>query len=518
MLPALPKILSDKGYETIAFDPNSPTFWNRLNVYYKLGFDYYYSAIDFDLNDMNGWALSDISLYKQAMRILRERHLSETPKFVYILTFTGHYPFLLNKKNRPIFIKSSSSVGSVDKYVNSIAYSTKEIMEFVKYVLNRYPDSLVVILGDHLPLLGMNLEAYVEGGILRSDREKFTAKMYQDYVSAPIIVIDGKNGPVDIGNVSMYELPSVILELLGLPASNLIDAFIPQDNLHIRTLEGIRLVIGNAKPQLCKPEDDSRICKYVYDWVDNVKVLERDILVGRQFSLEESDRVALDRFIVHAAGPIDSIVYSNSKEALEASFKKGFRFMELDFEWTSDGYLVLIHDWDRTLESLFGVRAGIYSLADFKKFQMIKGLTQLSLDDLARWLKEHPGVFIVTDVKRDNIKALTRIKDRFPELINRFIPQIYYFKEYRQVRNMGYRHIILTLYVAQYSDSEILKFVDDNYVVAVTMPADRALTDLPVRLEEKRVPVYAHTVNDPKFLDLLRNRGVFGVYTDFLEP
>jgi glycerophosphoryl diester phosphodiesterase len=50
--------------------------------------------------------------------------------------------------------------------------------------------------------------------------------------------------------------------------------------------------------------------------------------------------------IAHAGGHIYGYKYTNSLEALENSYNNGFRFIELDFDWTQDNQIVLIHDWN----------------------------------------------------------------------------------------------------------------------------------------------------------------------------
>ena len=84
---------------------------------------------------------------------------------------------------------------------------------------------------------------------------------------------------------------------------------------------------------------------------------------------------------------------------------------------------------------------------------MKNNLTPLSFAGLADWLHAHPGATIVTDVKDDNLRALKKIAADYPDLIDRVIPQIYAFEEYEPVWNMGYRNIILTLYVKNYPDA-----------------------------------------------------------------
>ena len=43
--------------------------WNRETVYRNYGYDKFYSVIDFDLDDIRGWAISDKSFFKQSLDI-----------------------------------------------------------------------------------------------------------------------------------------------------------------------------------------------------------------------------------------------------------------------------------------------------------------------------------------------------------------------------------------------------------------------------------------------------------------
>ncbi|MDD5747424.1 MAG: glycerophosphodiester phosphodiesterase family protein, partial [Candidatus Omnitrophica bacterium] len=165
--------------------------------------------------------------------------------------------------------------------------------------------------------------------------------------------------------------------------------------------------------------------------------------------------LGFSRLIAHAGGQIQSRVYTNSRQALTRSYQNGFRFIEIDLDWTSDQELVLIHDWDKTLQKYCNRKPGACSLAEFRGLTLEYGLTQLTLDDLAQWMRKFPDVYIVTDIKRDNLRALEKIRAAYPELTARYIPQIYRFEEYSPVRSLGYENIILTLYRSSYRDEEI---------------------------------------------------------------
>lgn len=52
------------------------------------------------------------------------------------------------------------------------------------------------------------------------------------------------------------------------------------------------------------------------------------------------------RFIAHAGGIINGKIYTNSLDALNNSYKDGFRLMELDLTHTTDGAIIAVHDWE----------------------------------------------------------------------------------------------------------------------------------------------------------------------------
>jgi lipoteichoic acid synthase len=237
-----------------------------------------------------------------------------------------------------------------------------------------------------------------------------------------------------------------------------------------------------------------------------------DVPISRQLK----NRFNLPVFIAHAGAEAQGVAGTNSVEALNSSYDKGFRFIELDFEWTSDYHLVLIHDWQHAVSRLFNMPPRCYDYDEFRRFRMIGGLTQMTMDNLEIWLERHPDVFIITDVKKDNIATLKYISKNYKGVKKQLIPQVYNFDEYNEARKMGFRFLILTLYASNYSDYEILDFLQKNYVLAVTMPIDRAMTDLPSELKKEGIFVYAHTVNEQDLANSLRSNGVGGFYTDSL--
>lgn len=222
--------------------------------------------------------------------------------------------------------------------------------------------------------------------------------------------------------------------------------------------------------------------------------------------------------VSHAGGEIDGHYYTNSKKSLDLSYSKGIRLMEVDFEWTTDNRLVALHSWNEIIETFFNVPVKQYSYEEFVNLEMINDWQQLTLETFVEWFEEHEDTYLITDLKRKNIKALELFATSYPHLQERIIPQIYKLKEYKQATKLGYSNIILTLYMSPSSDEEIIDFAKNNELFAVTMPRARAQTDLPKILDENGVYVYTHTVNDESVVEDFLNNGVSGFYTDTLLP
>jgi len=223
--------------------------------------------------------------------------------------------------------------------------------------------------------------------------------------------------------------------------------------------------------------------------------------------------------VAHAGGGFDGRVVQNSREALDDNYAKGFRYFEIDFCWTSDNRLVLIHDWERTFRELFDDAQQQPSLEQFESMKMKHGMTQMSLASLVLWLSKHKDARIITDVKERNLPALRMIARNSGELQRHFIPQIYDPSEFAPAMQLGFQKVILTLYRSSLSDDEVIPLAADNKYFAITLPVRRAFSFSLLReLNRKGVPVYAHTINNIEILNYLRGKGLYGVYTDRILP
>lgn len=222
-------------------------------------------------------------------------------------------------------------------------------------------------------------------------------------------------------------------------------------------------------------------------------------------------------FIAHGGGSYLNHSLTNTLEALNANYAKGFRYFELDFSWTSDTKLVAIHDWNYSIKKYYPeLKGGIVpSHSEFLNTKMKYGLTQLDVYSVIKWLKDKKDVFLITDIKQENIKALKLLFSIDKNIKDYVIPQVYSYKEYEIAKNIGFKNIILTLYKMKISKNDLLYFADTKKPYAITVYFQIAKNSTIIEdLKNRKITVYTHTVNDIDKFYALKKSGLHGIYTD----
>lgn len=218
--------------------------------------------------------------------------------------------------------------------------------------------------------------------------------------------------------------------------------------------------------------------------------------------------------VAHGGGLYNGYAITNSIEALNSSYEKGFRTIEVDLACTSDGKYVLVHSWN-DMRMIFKIeKDGIMTYDQFMALKMPGGLHQMDVDMLITWINAHPDVKIVTDTKGDNIKMLNDISVMLKDVQANIYPQIYFMEEYAAVRAAGYENILYTLYMSTNTHEEIFNFTKANKLYAIVLPMWMADTDLVKNLNGIGMMVYSHTVFTKEDVKDQMKYGIGGYYTD----
>ncbi len=223
------------------------------------------------------------------------------------------------------------------------------------------------------------------------------------------------------------------------------------------------------------------------------------------------------QLIAHAGGAIYGYRLTNSFEAIENAYSNGFRYIELDFERTSDGEIVLIHDWESMAKRML-FSEGVRTREQFQNSDSFADLTLIDIDTLLEWLAQHRDCRIVTDAKCGNTPFLRELYDRAGDLAQNFVPQVYSFDEYDEAVGVGFSDVILTMYLMDADESEVILFAAEKRPWAITIPEKYLTESLTEQISDAGVCCYTHTVNELSYFESWREHGLYGIYTDYFYP
>ena len=130
-----------------------------------------------------------------------------------------------------------------------------------------------------------------------------------------------------------------------------------------------------------------------------------------------------NRVVVHATGGIDGLSYTNSKEALLNSINSNMQVIEVDFNYTSDNYLVCYHKSRDIL-----INEEKFTLEEFKNIKIKGKYTPMEFQDIVDIMKGNPNIYISVDVKSDSLVDV--VKDIVnqctdEDILNRLISNVF---------------------------------------------------------------------------------------------
>ena len=187
---------------------------------------------------------------------------------------------------------------------------------------------------------------------------------------------------------------------------------------------------------------------------------------------------------------------------------------------TTDGHPINIHSWEGFVTKFYGAKyiegETNYQKAEYDNMKSRHGYTQMDMEKTIEWFRNHKDAYLITDVKGENLPVLEKIAKTAPDLKERIIPQIYKFDQYEKVKELGFKNIILTLYMSNYSADEIADFASNHSLYGVTMSLSKFEKGLGKKLIQNGVPVFVHTINRQSLANEVLKMGAKRVYTDTL--
>ena len=232
-------------------------------------------------------------------------------------------------------------------------------------------------------------------------------------------------------------------------------------------------------------------------------------------------------YVAHAFGGIDGNDYTNSVEAFEENYALGHRIFEVDFDYTSDDYSMLINHDEKMWRDSSGVEDAPYSREVFLNSKLYDRYTTMDLEDLIRLMAEYPDIYIVTDTKYMDRKSIIlefsqivrEAEKTDPSVLDRIIPQFYYEDMLWIVMDIyPFRSVIFTLYQTDWTADSVYDFCFRSGCRYITMWADLAEPETIALWKTMGIHTAVHTVNDPEEAKRYFDMGVDMIYTDYLTP
>ncbi|MBV1876806.1 MAG: sulfatase-like hydrolase/transferase [Pseudomonadales bacterium] len=494
------------GYHTEFITSSDLEFSNTGAWARSIGFDH---VEGHEFEDYNKWqrlqfnAAPDEALYQRLLARIR-LNSDKNPYFIFVKTATTHHPFIHpetgQRSEQATFRYADAKLGDF--------YSSLQQSDF-------FADGLLIIVGDHHSMVPVRQSEIAKYGELEAamkvplvvvgleDTQVYNAAFQQidvyngikSMVSGETCLTPWRGDAIATAQPADY--------IIHRPGNNRqkINVLDQQGQMIEVLLDGDATRIANAS------QPSPSVQTSILNKINGLRIVPQPQPTGLN--------------IAHAGGGILDKTYTNSFEAMNHSLNRGFKLIELDFSWTSDGELVCLHDWQQGFETLYGKKTTTpLTYAEFIALKTRNGaFNACTLTGLRHWLAKHPEVRIVTDIKNDNIAGLRKIAALIPEFEDRIIPQIYLIESLAKVSAMGFKDIIFTLHYLGDSAQDIILQVGEKPLFAITMPINRVKEGLATAFSEKGYRVYTHTINNPTRARILKDFfQVDNIYTDFLEP
>lgn len=215
----LPGQLSSMGYYSSASNTYKPDFFNAMAGYKGAGFSASYFPKEFSPAGDSYLTFGDPGeeeyifdqdLFEQNLDYV-EKHLREHPEkplFNYMLTIYGHTPHILDSKKRPEFIELRSDYADdhLSRTSNQFYYRSEAIAKYVKRLISIDPDSLIILISDHVPPLRNGPNTYEALGYLDGVEDA--------YYHNRLAIID-KGQPRVWPLIHHYEIPALVFNYLS---------------------------------------------------------------------------------------------------------------------------------------------------------------------------------------------------------------------------------------------------------------------------------------------------------------
>ncbi|WP_300282591.1 cell wall-binding repeat-containing protein [Peptacetobacter sp.] len=236
-----------------------------------------------------------------------------------------------------------------------------------------------------------------------------------------------------------------------------------------------------------------------------------------------------NKYIAHALGGVGGKAYTNSPQAIEHNYNKGFRVFEIDLTFSKDGELIAWHPSSKERLREMGIPEKYASekptVSEFKKLKYYGKYNTMTFKEAISYMRKYKDMYLVTDFKDSldkDVQKLYRkiVEESGQDVIDRIIPQAYTDYTYHDIMKTNqFKSMIFTTYkLKRIDENEITNFCALNGIKVLVIDYRFYTPSLVERCKTKGIKLYMNTYNDQNVVNSYTKKGVSGFYTDFLTP
>lgn len=222
------------------------------------------------------------------------------------------------------------------------------------------------------------------------------------------------------------------------------------------------------------------------------------------------------RFIAHAGGAIEGKTYTNSLEALNYNYNRGFKMFELDIIKTIDGHFVAAHDWKKWKKDNSFKPEDSITLQTFMRVKNLNKYSPLSIIEINNWFKNHKDAILVTD----KINTPKEFSDVFIDK-NRLMMELFSEEAIKEANKNNIKFLAAPRVFKGLKYKQRLEFIDANKIKYLTVPRKTIINSKAyyTELKNKGIKIYAFGISFDKQADenytlLNEMEFVYGIYAD----
>ncbi|MBE6157494.1 MAG: LTA synthase family protein [Firmicutes bacterium] len=155
---SIPKEMKKKGYYVYSMHANNADFWNRRAMHESLGYDRFYSKVDYNVTKENtiGLGLSDKEFFKQSISKIEKESKEHDKWYSLLIMLTNHTPFSETEKYGEFDVSIKEKVTKEDGVVEEVTYPYMENTKLGNYFKSiHYADSALGEFIDNLDKKGL---------------------------------------------------------------------------------------------------------------------------------------------------------------------------------------------------------------------------------------------------------------------------------------------------------------------------------------------------------------------------